>query len=169
MPGVPWFSPQVLPGPINRFAFVLTRKGLAGKGICHARRQRGSPNRHWWWLPTRPIQRCLQLHDRAKAVDEPAAPSPSIGKHKHLHLILYQSAESSVIGQYDAVKQGIRDFIGRNAHSREVIGQSIELLGTLSEELRLLRLDPAATSCNRASKHINFIRSPGGTGYTEMP
>ena len=86
-----------------------------------------------------------RLYERLRQAPQLANTSTNIAA-------FYQSAEGGAIGQYDAVKQGVQGLIGRDDYSRYIIGQSIERLNTRSEELRLLRQDPAATELQQHNK-----------------
>jgi hypothetical protein len=151
MPGVPWFSPQALPpGPVQPFCICPYPQGPGGGDVPRVTAdgdylaaiggyQLGQYSNAYNWMTQQ------RLYERLRQAPQLANTSTYIAA-------FYQSSEASAIGQYDVIKQSIRDLIGRNDYSREVIGQSIEQITTLSEELRLLRQDPAATELQQCIK-----------------
>jgi hypothetical protein len=161
MPGVPWFVAQgSSPHPPDPNCACAYPERPGGEGALPRVTSEGDylaaingyqlaqySDAYNWMTQQR-------LYERLRQVPELASTSAYIST-------FYQSAENNLIGQYDAVKHGIRDLIGRNDYSREVIGQSIERLNTLSEELRLLRQDPAATELQQRIKAHQLSQEVG--------
>ncbi len=150
MPGLQWFAPQALPpGPVQPLCNCAYPQGPGGdlprvtpdgdSLAAISGYQVGQYTDSYNWMARQ------RLYERLRQAPQLANTSTQIAA-------FYQAAESTAIGQFDAVRQGIRDLIGRDDFSREVIGQSIELLNNLSEELRLLRIDPASTELQQRIK-----------------
>jgi len=161
MPGVPWFVPQaLLPGPPQPLCNCpypqigdlprVTSEGdyLAAIGGY----QLGQYSDAYNWMTQQ------RLYERLRQAPQLANTSSYIAA-------FYQSAENSPVDHFDALRQGVSDLIGRNNYTREQIGQSIEHLRILSEELRVLRQDPAATEqqqqnkADQLSQEVNLYRS----------
>ncbi len=157
MPGVPWFVAQGLPpGPIQPLCLCpypqvpdlprVTPQGdyPAAIGGYQLGQYTGAYN----WMTQQ------RLYERLRQAPQLASTSPNIAA-------FYQSADNNVIGAYDAVKQAIRDLIGRNEYSRYVIGGSIERLNSLSEELRLLQQDPYSAELDQDIKAHQLYQEVG--------
>jgi len=98
------------------------------------------------------------LYERLQKVPQLASVSSAIS---NFHL----SAANNAIGQYAAQKQAILDLIGRGAFSRETMEQTIMMIDSLSEELRVLRQDSTSTDvlirlkANQIYRKVQFFHS----------